>query len=365
MSEETKSLATAEESEITPAVESEITPAAEAEITPAAEGKITPAASTELAAEVVLEDEGAPELSLLQKAIRIGIALAIALVSIFVLSGIASSPDTYTTTIETLDEKKGNVTALAASAAAASTVISLLPDDIGNPIAVELADLSADFVVILAAILLMKYLLTLIGLASFALLIPLACGLYILGVVKPHLSSRVNMLALRLALLAVILMAVVPTSTFAANMIDETFETSMQLAEAPVEVEAEPEPEPAVEEEEEGFHFGKWLMGIPSAAAEKAEEVSDAAIDKASTTLNYYLEAFAVMIVTSCIVPILVLAAAVWLVGAVMGISTTAPLNAVKSRSWRKPMAEGRSKLLGGKKDKAQSAELAEGQGAE
>lgn len=290
-------------------------------------------------------DKDAGELTLVQKAIRIGIALAIALVSFFPIASVASSPETYASTIETLDEKKTNVGALAASAAAASTAITLLPDNIGDPIANELADLSSDFTIILAALFLEKYLLTLMGMASFRILIPIACVLYIIGVLRPNFRAQATQFTVKLALLAVVLVAVVPISTGIANSIDETFETSQQT-DVVVEEEAEPAAQPEEETEGEGFNVFTALGNFFSDGSEAIEKGADEAAQKISSTINYYLEAFAVMLVTSCVVPILVLAGAIWLVGALFGVSTAAPLGAIKSRSWRKPMAEKRKQTL-------------------
>lgn len=49
------------------------------------------------------------------------------------------SPDFHKATIDSLEEKEKAVIALAASSAATSTLISLIPDDIGTPIANQIA----------------------------------------------------------------------------------------------------------------------------------------------------------------------------------------------------------------------------------
>ena len=55
-----------------------------------------------------------------------------------------SDPSAYQTTIQTLDEKKTNVTVMIAVAMGASTGITLIPDDTGTPIADKLADIAGD-----------------------------------------------------------------------------------------------------------------------------------------------------------------------------------------------------------------------------
>ena len=83
--------------------------------------------------------------------IIIAILVAIAIISLFWISGIASSEDSFEGTYNALDEKRTNVTELMGVTAASSTAISLLPGDAGTPIAEQLADLSGYFMFILAA----------------------------------------------------------------------------------------------------------------------------------------------------------------------------------------------------------------------
>ena len=70
-------------------------------------------------------------------------------------------------TIASLDEKKSTVTGLAAASISVSSAITLIPGDTATPIANELADLSTYFMVILSAVFLEKYLLTIIGFIVF------------------------------------------------------------------------------------------------------------------------------------------------------------------------------------------------------
>ena len=108
--------------------------------------------------------------------------LLIALISVFGLTKVAASPQTYEKTIASLDEKKETVMKLTAASTAASALISLTPDDTASPIADELAELSSYFLIILSAIYLEKYALTIIGYLAFGVLIPVACALSIVDV---------------------------------------------------------------------------------------------------------------------------------------------------------------------------------------
>ena len=61
------------------------------------------------------------------KIIITAVAVAIALLSFFVIAPFASSTETHAGTIETLDQKKGTVMGLVAASTAASAAVSLLP----------------------------------------------------------------------------------------------------------------------------------------------------------------------------------------------------------------------------------------------
>ena len=93
--------------------------------------------------------------------------LLAALLSFFVLAGVASSSEFHKHSIAALEEKQTTVLELSAASAAASAAITLIPGDAATPIAEQLADLSSHFLVVLCAIYLEKYLLTITGFLAF------------------------------------------------------------------------------------------------------------------------------------------------------------------------------------------------------
>ena len=103
------------------------------------------------------------------------IPIVIALLSFFVIARFTSSTEFNAKTIQSLDDKKTTVMELAAASTAASAAITLIPGDVGTPIANKLADLSSYFLIVLCAIYLEKYLVTITGYAAFKILVPIAC----------------------------------------------------------------------------------------------------------------------------------------------------------------------------------------------
>ena len=328
---------------------------------------VSPALVSAVAAEVVAElrksplkveavggfaekglSQDAPRADMRNKILRTVLALAIALVSFFAVAPVLSSPEFHADTLATLDEKRANVVALAAASAGASVTIELLPlpdpfGDVGNAIAAELAGLSSDFGIIVAAILLEKYLLTVLALAAFKVLVPLACVLYAAGAWRPRLEPKLGAIATKMVALAVVLMLVVPLSVQVSQIIDETFETSVAMAEAGLLDENAAELDETVADE------GLWNR--ITGALNDATDTAANATEWATLKLENLMEAFAVMLITSCVIPILVVVLALWAVNLILGVNVQGPMNVLKNRSWRAPVLEKRGKAMGAVKE--------------
>ncbi len=87
-----------------------------------------------------------------------------------------STPEFHEQSIQYLDEKKkyGHDTSRI-ECFAISTSITILPGDTGTPVANDLADLSSKFLLVLGAIYLEKYALTLTCMVIFKYIIPILC----------------------------------------------------------------------------------------------------------------------------------------------------------------------------------------------
>ena len=238
--------------------------------------------------------------------------LLAALLSFFVLAGVASSSEFHKHSIAALEEKQTTVLELSAASAAASAAITLIPGDAATPIAEQLADLSSHFLVVLCAIYLEKYLLTITGFLAFKILIPVACLAYILNVLFDWRGLR--LLAGKLAAFGLLIVLVIPVSLQLSNMIEDTYQASID---ATIQSAEEIEDSAAEGRDEKGFWAG-LLDGITHAAS--------GAADKVGRMANDFLEALAVMLVTSCIIPILVLLSFVWLAKTLLSIQIQIPL---------------------------------------
>ncbi len=302
---------------------------------------------------VVVEAAPEPERPLKEKAIIAAVLAAVALVSLIVFANIASNPETYTGIIGTLDEKKSNVMVLATTTTAASAAISALPNDMGTPIADKLVDFSSYFMVILAVIYLEKFLLTTLGFLGFGILIPVACALFAVAVfLRRGTLTRVNLqrLGTKLAAFGLALALVVPVSVWLTDNVDATFDESLAASNAAAQEATEQleESAQAAPQEDQGL-----LGGIASAVQEGWNGLTQGAqqaLDSLGDQLNTMIDTLAVMIVTSCLIPLLVLILFLQLVKIITGLDfggATAVMGAARTKgravasSLRRPVQKG------------------------
>ena len=256
--------------------------------------------------------------------------LLIAGLSFFWISGVASSEDTFTGTYAALDDKKSTVTQLMGVTAASSTAISLLPGDAGTPIAEQLADLSGYFLFILSAICLEKWLVTITGMAAFKIIIPAACGILIIAVLTAEESWK--SVGIKLILFALMVFAIVPASVVVTEKIDDSYRASVQQMIEDTEQNNEAIHQTIGDEKDDGIIdklFKKVKGGVSGT------------LDKFENTLNRLTEAIAVLIVTSCAIPIAVLMFFIWLIKLLTGVSIHIPrIKASRILKMKKPGLE-------------------------
>ena len=296
------------------------------------------------------------------------VLIVLALISAFPVRIHFSSPDAFEHTIEKLDDKRNTVLGLTTAATGVSVALTAIPDDVGTPVAEKLMDLSGDLLVVLTAIYLEKYLLTVFSVLSFGFLIPLALAALAAYALFQHcvpLLHALPRLAVKVLLMGVLLVATVPTSVAITDMIDHTYDISVSLdsqAEGGQESGAGDAAGDAAEDSDsadaatsssastggdssasddsasaETEDNGTWIeqgwefiSGIPEALANGASQVTDAML----TQLGNLVDGFAVMIVTSCVVPLGVLAFYLWAANLITGISVEVPMRALRPRSF-------------------------------
>ena len=234
------------------------------------------------------------------------VLIILALVSRYVLQPKYSSPDGfYKNYIVSIDEKKQTAMTLSASTAATSAIITALPDDWATPIAEQLASLSKGFLLILSVLYVEKYIMPLLGAFSTGIVIPIVCMLLILTLwVRIHSSWRV--VARNLLILAVFSMFIIPAGIEAGNIIERTYEDSIQ--EAYKETLNSEEELSEINEQEEK----PWWQKITDSIGDFFSKVFNGASDlylNAKNAIGRAVESFAITLVIDCAIPLLVLIA--------------------------------------------------------
>ena len=253
-----------------------------------------------------------------KKLVAAALLLALALVSFFPVAQKMSQPQTFSHAIESLDKKQETVLELTAASTAASAAITLLPGDTATPIAEKLADLSGYFLIVLCAIFLEKYLLTITSYVSFTILIPAACALGIAALFSEKLRAALGKLAWHLLLFALAIAFAIPAGVKVSSMIEDTYRASIEETIANAEQTTEDIQSATSGEADESEKSG--LSGLFSKVTEGITGAATAAVGQLKTVLNRFIEALAVMLVTSCLIPILVLLFFAWLVKLMLGI---------------------------------------------
>ncbi|MBR2583388.1 MAG: hypothetical protein IKD61_08330 [Oscillospiraceae bacterium] len=251
----------------------------------------------------------------LKKLLYTALLLLLALFSFLFLADRAAAPATHAATVGVIDQKTEDVLTLTASASLASFGVSAIPGDTATPIASKLADFSEYFLLILCVLYSEKYLLGVIGAGVFKVLVPCACGLGILSIWRA--GPLLRRLAFKLTAVGLALYLLIPVSFKVSDMIysaySETIDTTISAAETLSE-ETAPLADAAGDE------------GLISSILDRISETATSLTDKAVDTVNRFVETLAVMIVTSCVIPLLVLLFFLWVIKQLTGIDLGASL---------------------------------------
>ncbi|MCI5773991.1 MAG: hypothetical protein MR210_05450 [Erysipelotrichaceae bacterium] len=242
-----------------------------------------------------------------------------ALISVVVLCQLWTSVKFHAESIAYINEQIGNVMSLTAASSAASASISLLPGDAGIPIANQLASFSSEFMLILCGLYLEKYLLIITGYIAFYGLIPAGC---LFGIIYQYnAKAQYKQIAMKLCAFAVLLLLTIPVSIQISKAIDEVYHFStIEIVDQANEITTTPLPE----ENKENDWFGGFVDSVQNGISSITSNVSDA-VEEGKMLVSNFIEAIAVMIITSCVIPILVFMILLWGSRSILGIDYNNP----------------------------------------
>lgn len=248
------------------------------------------------------------------------ILLIIAIISEFILADIFSDPNTYTWCYSTLDQKKTEVMTLTAVITGTSVVISAIPGNAGSAVASQLSSLSIYLLIILIFVYLEKYTLTVIGVLVFRIIVPIIALFYMIALFykKNYIFKSI---ANKLLAFGIVVSLIVPSSVYVSNMIQNTYDSSTEKAELEDIITEETLPEEdiqeqAIDQSNENSSLWESLRIFPKEAlnsiVQKEQEVIDNikngttdVIEKVKGQLATWIEQIAIMIVTSCVIPVI------------------------------------------------------------
>ncbi|GEM_PF-266260 len=213
-----------------------------------------------------------------------------------------------------LDKKADVILGLTGASTSASVAMTLIPGDVGTPIAGKLADISSYSIIILAAVHLEKYLITIAAEIALRCVVP---GTMIFAAVNTTLFENVQLRSLikKLCTFALALILVVPASVRLSTLIEKTYEDDVQMSIEETQREADEIKNNLVGQDQSII---KKFWGV---VAGKTTET----VKKFENSLNNFVEAIAVMIITACVIPLITFAMLIWLIKSVLQVDFQTP----------------------------------------
>ena len=267
------------------------------------------------------------------KYLRIAAVIILALTIILsctVMGNKLTDPATYAHTIEVLDHNRTTILGLTAASAAASAAISTLPDDMCSPLSQEISDFTTYFMLILSVIYLEKYLITILAAAACYALIPAGCAALLVHCFFPN--GTLQSIGSKLLIFGAAVLLVIPSSVWVSDQINAIYSESIEITVQSASAVSENLIGETADENKENttvIDEAKALLGDLSGSVAGV-------VEQFKNLLNRFIEATAVMIVTTCLIPILVIVFFVWIVKTLFNVQIILPASLPKPRRHKK-----------------------------
>lgn len=254
----------------------------------------------------------------MEKLAKILLAVLIMVSSVFILAGKVPESEYVQETLQSLEESKTTVMEFSGATIAVSLAITALPDDFGSPLANTLADMNKYFVFIFA-VLYVEKLIVVEGIKlSFVYIIPFACGFYILAVLSE--KEVFKTLAVKLMILGLAVVLVVPFSTHFTEKVCENYLTYVDETIAEADAGAKKVNDVVASGEEGSTFFEKLTDAFKNAV----QGISDL-LAYFENVLKKCVNSIAIMIVTTFVLPMIVLLLFRWLLKELFSLSLQTP----------------------------------------
>ena len=262
-------------------------------------------------------------MNLTEKSLKILLAVFVMVFSFTVL--VQKIPETkyVQKTVERLEESQNTIMKFSGSTMSTSVAISALPDDFGSPLAGTIADLNMYFIFMFAVIFVEK-LLVIEGIKiAFAYIVPAACLLYMAFV----LSSKnvFKNFANKLLILGMAIIIVIPFSTYFTETVCNDYLAYVEETIEEADAGAAKINEVMAESDEDATFFDR----ISAAFKTSIQSVSDL-LAYFKNVVRKCVNSVAIMLVTTFVVPLLILMLFRWLLKELFALHIPFPAIPVK-----------------------------------
>ena len=262
-------------------------------------------------------------MNLTEKSLKILLAVFVMVFSFTVL--VQKIPETkyVQNTVERLEESQNTIMKFSGSTMGTSVAISALPDDFGSPLAGTIADLNMYFIFMFAVIFVEK-LLVLEGIKiALAYMIPAACLLYVAFVLSN--KNVFKNFANKLVILGMAIIIVIPFSTYFTETVCNDY---LEYVEETIE-EADAGAAKINEVMAAGDEEATFFDRISAAFKTSIQSVSDL-LAYFKNVVRKCVNSVAIMLVTTFVVPLLILMLFRWLLKELFALHIPFPAVPVK-----------------------------------
>jgi len=240
------------------------------------------------------------------KLVKCLVAAFVLVLSVFVLARKVPDTKMIQNTIESIDESNKTVMDFSGATITTSLALSAFPDDFATPLAGTLSDLNTYFIFIFAVLFVEKLVVIEGTKIAFLYIIPAACVLYILSVLLS--KEFFKNFAVKLMILGLAVVFVIPFSTHFTEKVCEDYLVYVDETIEEANAGAEKVNEVMESEKEEQTIFDKL-----SEAFQTAIQGMNDLMAYFKNVLKKCVNSIAIMIVTSFVLPLLVLFLFRWL----------------------------------------------------
>ena len=250
--------------------------------------------------------------------VKILLAVFFMMLSIFVLAYEVPQAGYMQSTVNSLEESRTKIMEFSGATIATSLAITALPDDFGTPLADTLADMNMYFIFIFAVLFVEKLLVVEGVKFSFAWIIPIALGLYILGTLIT--KDSIKLFAKKMLIFGMAVVFVIPVSTHFTEKVCADYLVYVDDTIAEANDGAQKVNEIMATEEEETTIFDKL-----SAAFKTAMSGMNDLMEYFENVIKKFINSIAIMLVTSFVMPLFILVIFRWLIKELFSLNLSLP----------------------------------------